>query len=413
MYVRRLILTSRAVALTTGWHDLDSGWNTKISARETNYGTRIDYVLVTPGVLPWIKAGDIQPSIKGSDHCPVFVDLHEEITTDTGERRVLRDLMHMGVNDAKREPPRLAAKHWPEFQGKQTLMSSFFTKRVTETSPLPTAAPPNGHSTLATAFGALETQPPLPIGEPPASNASQPPSASSQPDTEISAPPSPVTVSPAPSQASLKPSQEPRESRKRPRTDTSTSGTVKQKKLEVGQTKLSSFFTKPPPPTTPTPTTAPTKAPSSSWCPSPEIIDLCEDSEELPSSLPTITSDIRLPAENNASSSSGQSKENEKNGKTGPASWSALFTPIPPPLCSVHREPAKEFRVNKPGPNKGKTFFLCSRPVGPGYDKGRSERLREEVDHRYKCNFFMWSKDAKRAAPATTGGGAAGIGTTS
>jgi len=398
------------VALITGWHDLNSGWNTKISARETNYGTRIDYVLVTSGVLPWIKAGDIQPSIKGSDHCPVFVDLHEEITTDTGERLVLRDVMHMGVDDAKREPPRLAAKHWPEFQGKQTLMSNFFTKRVAEASPPPTT-PPNGLSTLATAFGALEAQlPQLAVEEPPASNASQPPSASSQPDTEISAPPSPATVSPAPSQASLKPSQEPRESRKRARVDTSTSGTAKQKKLEAGQTKLSSFFPKPPPPTTSTPTAAPTKAPSSGWCPSPEIIDLCEDSEELPSSLATITSDIRLP---DTSSSSGQCKEIEKNVKAGAASWSALFTPIPPPLCSVHHEPAKEFRVNKPGPNKGKTFFLCSRPVGPGYDKGRSERLREEVDHRYKCNFFMWSKDARRAAPTTTGGGAAGIRTTS
>ena len=393
------------MALITGRHDLNPGWNTKISARETNYGTRIDYVLVTPGVFPWIKAGDIQPSIKGSDHCPVFVDLYEEITTDTSERLVLRDLMHMGVDAAKREPPRLAAKHWPEFQGKQTLMSSFLTKRVAETSPPPTA-PPNGLSTLATAFGALETQLPLlPVEEPPASNASQPPSASSQPDTEISAPPSPATVSPTASQASLKPSQEPRESRKRPRTDTSTSGSAKQKKLVAGQTKLSSFFTKPPP-TTSTPTAAPTKAPSSGWCPSPDIIDLCEDSEEMPSSLPTITSDIRLFAENNTFASS-QGKENEKNGRTGAASWSAFFKPIPPPLCNVHHEPTKEFRVNKPGPNKGKTFFLCSRPVGPGYDRGRNERLREEVDHRYKCNFFMWSSDAKRAAAATTGIGAA------
>jgi len=72
----------------------------------------------------------------------------------------------------------------------------------------------------------------------------------------------------------------------------------------------------------------------------------------------------------------------------------------PPPLCAVHREPTKEFRVNKPGPNKGKTFYLCARPVGPGYDKGRNERLREEVDHQYKCNFFMWTSDVKRVAAA-------------
>jgi len=84
--------------------------------------------------------------------------------------------------------------------------------------------------------------------------------------------------------------------------------------------------------------------------------------------------------------------------------------PIPPPLCTVHREPAKEFRVNKPGPNKGKTFYLCARPVGPGYDKGRNERLREEVDHKYKCNFFMWVSDAKREA-MRAGGGVASVGT--
>ena len=38
------------------------------------------------------------------------------------------------------------------------------------------------------------------------------------------------------------------------------------------------------------------------------------------------------------------------------------------------------------------------RPVGPGYDKGRGERLREEVDPQYKCDFFKWQSDVKRAA---------------
>jgi len=402
------------------------GWNTKISARENNYGTRIDYVLVTPGLLPWIKAGDIQPSIKGSDHCPVFVDLHDEITTESGEKLVLRDLMHMSADAAKREPPRLAAKHWPEFQGKQTLMSSFFVKRAAETSPPPpttTTVTPNGLSVLVTAFDALETQLPTPPVEgPPTSRATQPHSSSSQADTEPepSTPPSPV--SPAASQPSLKPPQDPRESRKRPRTDTPAAGNAKQKKLEAGQTRLSSFFTKPT--ATTTTAAAPRQSSSSSdrvgWCTSSEIIDLCEDSEEMPSSLPTITSEIRLPADNTSNGTSSFSqgkvkvKENEY-GKTGAgaASWSALFTPTPSPLCNVHREPAKEWRVNKPGPNKGKTFFLCSRPVGPGYDKGRTERLREEVDPRYKCNFFMWSSDARREAMrASAGGGGGGAAST-
>jgi AP endonuclease-2 len=371
------------------------GWNTKISARETNYGTRIDYVLVTPGLIPWIKAADIQPSIKGSDHCPVFVDLYDEITTDAGEKLVLRDLVHMGADSAKREPPRLAVKYWPEFQGKQMLMSNFFTKRGAEVPPPPSTAPANALPPLATAFGALNE--PVSVEEQSARTASQL-SSSSQPDTEPSSSSSSLTST----QASFKLSQDSRESHKRPHTGTSTSrGPSKQKKLKAGQSKLSSFFTKP--------TTAPTTASDGAGSWSSEIIDLCEDSEELQSSpLPTFTSEIRLPA-NNPTSSPGR-REKKEIGKRGSAassssSWSAVFVPIPPPLCTVHREPAKEFRVNKPGPNKGKTFYLCARPVGPGYDKGRHERLREEVDHQYKCNFFMWATDAKREAMAMRAGG--------
>jgi AP endonuclease 2 len=416
-----------ALTVIAGWYDsFIPGWNTKISARETNYGTRIDYVLVTPGLMPWIKAADIQPSIKGSDHCPVFVDLHDEITTDAGEKLVLRELMHMGADSAKREPPRLAVKYWPEFQGKQMLMSNFFTKRGAEAPPpqAPTA-PPNGTSPRAIAFDALnaQPQPAVSVEEQSAPKAPQL-SSSSQPDIE---PSSQSSMSPSSTQtSSLKLSQESsHESLKRPRTGTSNAGGgSKSKKLKAGQSKLSSFFSKPT-----TTTTTPPTAPANANAPSDrtgslslEILDLCEDSEEMDMRsssmpLPTITSEIRLPADkdNNSPTTYSQSREKKKkneDGKTGSAassSWSAVFMPKPPPpLCTVHQEPTKEFRVNKPGPNKGKTFYLCARPVGPGYDKGRNERLREEVDHQYKCNFFMWASDAKRAATAAASSGVAG-----
>jgi AP endonuclease-2 len=365
-------------------------------------------VLVTAGLLPWIKAADIQPSIKGSDHCPVFVDLHDEITTDAGEKLVLCDLMHMGVDSAKREPPRLAVKYWPEFQGKQMLMSNFFTKRGAEVPPPPPTASANAPSPLATAFDALNKQPqPVSVEGQSASKAPQL-SSSSQTDTEPSSSQSPMSA--ISTQAPLKLSQESHESHKRPYAGTSTAtGPSKQKKLKAGQSKLSSFFTKP--------TTAPTAPgnaqPSNragSW--SSEIIDLCDESEEIEiqsSPLPTFTSEIRLPADNPTSSQSRRENGNGKAGGAAASSWSAVFVPIPPPLCAVHREPAKEFRVNKPGPNKGKTFYLCARPVGPGYDKGHHERLREEVDHQYKCNFFMWASDAKREAMAMRAGGGGGV----
>ena len=103
-----------------------TGWNLKIQARETNYGTRIDYILATQGLMKWIKHGDIQASLKGSDHCPVFIDLHDEITLESGEVVTLRDAMQQ---DVQRPPPRIAAVNWDEFSGKQTLLSSFFGKK--------------------------------------------------------------------------------------------------------------------------------------------------------------------------------------------------------------------------------------------------------------------------------------------
>jgi AP endonuclease-2 len=47
-------------------------------------------------------------------------------------------------------------------------------------------------------------------------------------------------------------------------------------------------------------------------------------------------------------------------------------------LCDGHREPCKEWTVKKPGPNKGKRFYLCARPVG------------HPTDPQARCNFFKW-----------------------
>ena len=347
-------------------------------------------MLVTPGLLPWIKASDIQASIKGSDHCPVFVDFHDEITTDAGEKLVLRDLMHMRrseeeENAAKREPPRLAAKYWPEFQGKQTLVSSFFTKRGAVL-----AAP----ATTADLLDMPVTQ----LQPPSTSQVPAPASSSTQPATEPSPPSPPSLTLPPSSQASTKPPpQASQPSGKRPRVDSPTAAgeTSKAKKLRTGQSKLSSFFNKPL-----------SSSPPAAITPH-EIIDLCEgeeDEEPSEAPLPTITSVVRPPPPD--------SKESESNRKRATTSWSALFTPVPPPLCTAHGEPTKAHRVKKPGPNKGRMFYLCARPVGPGYDKGRSERLREEVNYQYKCDFFKWASDAKRereAMRSSAGVAAAGL----
>ncbi|THH17846.1 hypothetical protein EW146_g3051 [Bondarzewia mesenterica] len=403
-------------------------WNTKISARETNYGTRIDYILVTPGLIPWVKHGDIQPSVKGSDHCPVYIDLQDEITLDSGKKVALRDAMKM--NDGKRDPPRIAARNWDEYLGKQTLLSSFFGKRDDgKQVPQPTTvfahvtadtdATASAQIPLAAAFDALHSQQatleekpsiPIPLG---ASSSQTTPvlstaqtdtptlSVSEEPPALTPTPPSQTTPTPTPPLTSTtsRPSQSQRKRSRSHETSTST----KSKKIKAGQSKLSSFFSKP-------------SATKNTPKPSEQVLEISDDGSNLgpkpsessastPPAQDYLESDYLLACElsasqetENGTSSSSQGQASTSSSKTTDAAWSTLFAPVPPPKCVVHGEPARELRVNKPGPNKGKAFFICSRPVGPGYDKGRNERLREEVDHKYKCNFFKWSSEWKREA---------------
>lgn len=97
-------------------------WNQVINARPSNYGTRIDYVLVTPGLLPWIKEADIAPHVHNSDHCPVYIDLHDQINNpEDGKVLYLRELLP----DANTPAPPLCALNWDEFNGKQTSLAAF------------------------------------------------------------------------------------------------------------------------------------------------------------------------------------------------------------------------------------------------------------------------------------------------
>lgn len=144
-------------------------------------------------------------------------------------------------------------------------------------------------------------------------------------------------------------------------------------KANGGQAKLASFFQKP---------ATSSQVPTSSQAQDPVPDD------DFPQ-------DFDIPPDTLLSPSSKLGFIDPEKKVHATAAWSKLMTPMEPPRCIVHNEAAKEF-VTKQGKNKGRAFWVCSRPVGPGYDKGRGTRLREEVDHRYKCDYFKWSSDAKR-----------------
>ncbi len=50
-------------------------WSNMPGVRDRNVGWRIDYFFVSPKLVKKIKRADILPMVKGSDHCPVLLEL--------------------------------------------------------------------------------------------------------------------------------------------------------------------------------------------------------------------------------------------------------------------------------------------------------------------------------------------------
>lgn len=86
-------------------------WCTLTGARQTNYGTRIDYIFSS---LKFFNKQFIDcvnnPNIEGSDHCPVVATLKSSFKNAV-------------------KPPPLCTKYMPEFAGKQQKLKAFFKKR--------------------------------------------------------------------------------------------------------------------------------------------------------------------------------------------------------------------------------------------------------------------------------------------
>ncbi|KAF8327397.1 Endonuclease/exonuclease/phosphatase [Cantharellus anzutake] len=401
-------------------------WNTKIQARETNYGTRIDYILMTSNLLPWIKGADIQATIRGSDHCPIYVDLHDEISLPSGERRVLLNELGARGRDPPNTTSRLAAKFWDEWSGKQTLLSSFFGK---ESSVLPE---PPLRRTLSASGGGItffegEEGKSTGFVEGPETFITNIPTMNTDPFSTLPSGDDAQTAGAGGFRSqSQRGSARTTNARKRGSTDlvSSTSG-PRAKKPRSGQASISSYFSKPRGLARASDRPSIPGYKSQGWG---ERSESHEESQDVNSrvtyrvasddeillqpesvsvalgsmpdeseSHPQIESDCAytlLLSQGSESALSGSSSP--RFNDNGIVAWRQLMAPIEPPCCTVHNEPAKLLRVNKPGPNKDRQFYICSRPVGPGYDAGKMQRLREEVNPRYRCDFFKWASDARR-----------------
>ncbi|KAF1390175.1 hypothetical protein PFLUV_G00055370, partial [Perca fluviatilis] len=85
-------------------------WSTLTGARQTNYGTRIDYIFADCQLAKeQFVAADIRPEVEGSDHCPVWGQLSCSLLPSS-------------------KPPPLCTRYLPEFAGKQQKLSRFLVK---------------------------------------------------------------------------------------------------------------------------------------------------------------------------------------------------------------------------------------------------------------------------------------------
>jgi exodeoxyribonuclease-3 len=55
-------------------------WSNRAGVRERNIGWRIDYLLASPAAMPFVQRAFIRDRVQGSDHCPVGVDVDDEIS---------------------------------------------------------------------------------------------------------------------------------------------------------------------------------------------------------------------------------------------------------------------------------------------------------------------------------------------
>lgn len=52
-------------------------WTFRYGARERNIGWRLDYFLISPGLVERVKKAEILDQVLGSDHCPITLELAE------------------------------------------------------------------------------------------------------------------------------------------------------------------------------------------------------------------------------------------------------------------------------------------------------------------------------------------------
>lgn len=373
---------------TRGFHPDRLGmythWEQKINARPGNFGSRIDFVLVAESMRPWTKDANIQEGLLGSDHCPVYADFHDVVTTSDGEVKLLDIMNPAGIfvdGERKREwkvqdIPAFSGKRLQEFDKRRSIKSMFAAPKA-KTAPTPPQQTDDDSNNPSGKERDVITMPLQPSQQ--LNSTSSLKSDTASPDKKRKA----TTTKPAPT--------------KRQRSDATSTNTSSNASAPAskGQKSLMGFFQ--PKPTsidevkpakdikndagTDKKSDVPAVVPTSPIASTKQSDSGVLQSPSTPSQKPPAT-----PSSVNTNPSPTTSLSNFEARSATSATWSALLNSRPTaPKCEDHGEPCKTMLTKKKGSNQGRSFWMCARPLGPS---GQKERGTE-----WRCGTFIWASD--------------------
>ncbi|ROW10452.1 hypothetical protein VMCG_01696 [Cytospora schulzeri] len=373
-------------------------WETKKNARPGNFGSRIDYILCTTGLKQWFEDSNIQEGLMGSDHCPVYATMADRIKTH-GQDVHLTDILN--PEGMYKEGTRLrnwstgdmlpqSAKLLTEFDRRRNIKDMFAKKF---------AAPKSQQESTDTTSVDFETETDkssvIPTSNTKPSLFSAPPVCTEASSTANSRSPSKTAFTKAP-----------------PKRTTSSASSQPSKKLKTAlskdkgkagpsQSTLKGFFR----PKAATPKTI--EADSKQQEGEPEDVPVAE----------ALLSPGKKCADGTLQVDGADDDDGEKAGRTANSegtgdkayaqedtkvfdpihskeSWSKLLKgKRAAPLCE-HDQPCISYVVKKPGINCGRTFYMCSRPLGPSGQK--------EKNTQWRCATFIWARNADTKDTSTS-----------
>ncbi|KAJ9646749.1 Class II abasic (AP) endonuclease [Knufia peltigerae] len=337
-----------------GRHGMYTCWETKVNARPGNYGARIDYVICSHDLKNWFCDANIQEGLMGSDHCPVFAVLNDNVSIDGDTRHILDIINPPGMFENGIRKYEWSSKNMLPMSGK--LIQEFDKRRSIRDMFTRKESLPKAKSTASDRDDSLVAVQPsaLPLAATTTKSTPMEGAALSTTTSHTS-----TDSRPATGKRPAKPDTLP--AAKRSKSQSTPNGAGK------GQQSLRGFFTAKP--------SAPASAADVLSTADPEPTKN-EDTMPTENSLAAVT--VISPSRSIASF------EDEAANFASKQTWGKLFSKPVAPKCE-HGEPCKTMVTKKPGVNCGRSFWMCNRPLGPSG--------KQEKGSQWRCSTFIWASD--------------------